>query len=165
MTHTNNHDSSPEPDLLSLWSLLFEIVRDIEGRLAAFMAAHDLTPPQFYVLKTLTEQGGQAPIGEIAKAHHLTNATMTGIVKRLENMTPPLVERRRSETDRRSVLVALTPDGMAKFAAIQADLIVQVQGMLSILDADGQRDLLHYAAYYVNEVIPRFPVNEIGGEG
>lgn len=149
--------------MLSLWSLLFEIVRDIEGRLAAFMAAHDLTPPQFYVLKTLTERGGQAPIGEIAKAHHLTNATMTGIVKRLEGMEPPLVERQRSDHDRRSVLVVLTPEGIARFAAIQADLIMQVQGMLGILDADGQRDLLHYASYYVQQVIPRFPVNKIGG--
>lgn len=152
-------------DMLSLWTLLFQIVRDLEGRLQAFMATHGLTPPQFYVLKTLTEQGGQAPIGEIARAHHLTNATMTGIVKRLENMEPPLVERQRSEHDRRSVLVALTPDGIGRFAAMQADLIVQVQEMLSILDADGQRDLLHYAEYYVNEVIPRFPVSEIGDEG
>lgn len=154
----------PGADLLSLWTLVFDIVRDIEARLAATIAAHDLTPPQFYVLKTLSERGSEAPIGEVAAAQHLTNATMTGIVKRLEASQPPLVTRSRSQTDRRSVLVRLTPAGVERFGEVQGDLITQAAAMLSILDDEGRRDLLQYAAYYVNEVIPRFPVSAIRGE-
>jgi DNA-binding MarR family transcriptional regulator len=105
-----------ERDVTDFWMLAFKIVLDGEKRLTAQLAAHSLTPPQFYVLKTLVESGGQCPIGQIARQHQLTNATMTGLVKRLEAMSPPLVSRETSADDRRSVMVSLTPAGRFDWA-------------------------------------------------
>ena len=157
-------DADLERDSEQFWSLLFEIVLDGEKRLAANLAAHDLTPPQFYVLKTLAERGGRSPIGQIARAHHLTNATMTGLVKRLEAMNPPLVIREQSAADRRSVYVSLTDEGASRFVAVQADLLGQVRAVFSLLSADERQDLLHYLSRYVKVVAEQFPVSAVQTE-
>jgi len=105
-------DADLEHDLGQFWQFLFTIVLDAEKRMAAFLEAHHLTTtPQFYVLKTLSERDGRCTIGEIARAHHLTNATMTGLIGRLETFQPPLVERVPGEQDRRQVVVRLTEAG------------------------------------------------------
>ena len=52
--------------------MLFRLVMDGEKLLTAQLAMHDLTPPQFYVLKTLSEHEGHCPIGQIARLHGLT---------------------------------------------------------------------------------------------
>ena len=95
--------------------MLFRLVLDGEKLLTAQLAAHGLTTPQFYVLKTLSEQGGHAQIGQIARLHGLTNATMTGLVKRLEAFEPPLVMRETNRNDRRSVNVVMTQAGADRF--------------------------------------------------
>lgn len=146
-------------DAAQLWSLLFTIVLDGEKRLAANLAAHQLTPPQFYVLKTLTERGGRCPIGEIARQHHLTNATMTGLVKRLEAIDPPLVIREQRESDRRSVDVILTPDGTERFMAVQTDLLQQMQMLFSLLSDPERADLIRYLTRYLEFVQTQFPVD------
>lgn len=148
-----------EQDIATFWSLLFRIVLDSEKRLSAYLAAHELTPPQFYVLKTLVEQGGRCLIGEIARAHHLTNATMTGLVKRLETTRPPLVMREPNAADRRSVYVTLTEAGIERFLAVQADLKAELHAVLSVLTGDERRDLLHYLTRYLL-FIEQFPISQ-----
>ncbi len=152
-------DTELESDVTQFWSLLFTIVLDGEKRLAAFLALHSLTSPQFYVLKTLAEHGGQCAIGEIARTHHLTNATMTGLVKRLEAFDPPLVMRETSAIDRRSVQVIMTPAGEERFLAVQADLMMQLRMMLSLVSVDERQDLLRYLSRYVQVVTEQFPVS------
>ncbi len=154
-------DMQLEIDASQLWSLLFTIVLDGEKRLAANLAAHQLTPPQFYVLKTLTERGGRCPIGEIARQHHLTNATMTGLVKRLEAIDPPLVIREQRESDRRSVDVILTPAGAERYMAVQTDLLQQMQLLFSLLSDEERQDLIRYLTRYLEFVQTQFPVEPL----
>lgn len=142
------------------WSLLFTIVLDGEKRLTAYLSKHGLTPPQFYVLKTLVEQGGRCPIGEIARLHHLTNATMTGLVKRLEQMSPPLVAREPNAADRRSVYVTMTEAGQALFMAVQADVLEQIRTVMSLLTSDERQELIQFFARYVAMVSEQFPISE-----
>lgn len=144
--------SELDNDVAVFWTLLFRIVLDAEKRLAANLAEHGLTPPQFYVLKTLIERGGRCPIGEIARAHHLTNATMTGLVQRLEAMLPPLVQREPNAADRRSVVVTLTQSGQERFLAVQADLLEHLRTVLSVLTGEERQDLIRYFSRYVNLV-------------
>jgi len=148
-----------EQDVNTFWALIFQIVVDSEKRLATQLAAHELTPPQFYVLKTLVEEGGRCLIGEIARKHHLTSATMTGLIKRLEVMS--LVMREQSKAERRSVYVVLTPAGQERFLAVQADFLQQVRAIFSLLTGDERQDLIHYLSRYVKVVAELFPVGEI----
>ncbi|MBZ0292100.1 MAG: MarR family transcriptional regulator [Anaerolineae bacterium] len=148
-----------EQDIATFWSLLFRVVSDGEKRLAAHMAAHDLTPPQFYVLKTLMENDGQCAIGFIARQHHLTNATMTGLVKRLEAMG--LVQRERNAQDMRSVTVVLTPEGQQRFIDIQDSLLSQLRVLLELVSPEDRKSLIHFLSRYVNIVTQLLPVENI----
>jgi DNA-binding MarR family transcriptional regulator len=149
----NAVDSQFDQDVAQLWSMLFAIVLDGEKRLAENLAAHGLTVPQFYVLKTLSEHGGRMGIGQIARAHSLTNATMTGLVKRLEAIEPPLVVREENTVDRRAVYVVLTPAGWERFVAVQASLIDQLRAVISLIPAEERRKLLDDLGRYVGMIV------------
>jgi DNA-binding MarR family transcriptional regulator len=150
-------DNELERDVETLWSLLFALVIDAEKRLAALVAAHDLTPPQFFVLKTLIEHGGRCPIGQIAREHHLTNATMSGLVQRLEALEPPLVMRQPDEADRRSVLVKITDEGQARFRAVQQDIMEQMRKVLQLLNPQGRQELIAYLTRYLRVMSAEYP--------
>ena len=154
-------DVDLEQDITTFWSLLFAILTDSEKRLAAHMAAHGLTPPQFFVLKTLVENNGACPIGFIARDHHLTNATMTGLVKRLEAMEPPLVQRQPSLDDGRSVVVVLTAAGEARFEAVKNAVFEQLQLILGLLGPEERQTLMHFVTRYLDVVSQLLPIDTI----
>jgi len=138
--------SEVDQDSNSLWTLLFEIVVDMEKRLFGHLAAHGLTPPQFYVLKTLTEHEGRCRIGQIAEEHHLTNATMTGLIKRME--AAGLVTRTTSPQDGRSVDVMLTEAGVQRFHDVQESIMEQVRLVLHLLPADERAQIIEKVGFY-----------------
>jgi DNA-binding MarR family transcriptional regulator len=70
----------------------------------------NLTGPQLILLREI-DKIGDAPIGVLAQHINLSNATLTGIVDRLEKRQ--LVERVRSTNDRRQVIVRVTGRGKA----------------------------------------------------
>lgn len=135
-------DPSVEQDAERLFRMLFEVVQGGEKQLDALLTRHGLTTPQFYVLNTLQESGGRLSIGAIARRHGLTHATMTGLIKRMEVMAPPLVYREASAADRRSVVVHLTKEGYARFQAVQDALLGQVKLIFGLLPADERQKLL-----------------------
>ena len=155
-------DDDINRDVAELWTILFDIVTDGEKRLASHFEAHQLTPPQFYVLKTLSENAGACRIGDIARDHHLTSATMTGLVKRLEAMEPPLVRRRRNQNDGRSVDVIITEAGAARFMAVQRGLMDQLRSVFSLLPEAQRRDIISQVRLYFTVFSQRFPA---GGGG
>jgi DNA-binding MarR family transcriptional regulator len=67
-----------------------------------------LTGPQLMVLREVAASG-EVSVGEVAKVISLSQGTVTGILERMEKRE--LVTRRRSETDRRRVMVAATAAG------------------------------------------------------
>ncbi|WP_373489800.1 MarR family winged helix-turn-helix transcriptional regulator [Parasphingorhabdus sp.] len=66
------------------------------------------TTPQLLLLKALVEEGRAKP-SVIAKSVHLSHATVTSIVDRLEKSG--MVTREKSENDGRSVEIILTEKG------------------------------------------------------
>ncbi|MCY4539833.1 MAG: MarR family transcriptional regulator [Chloroflexi bacterium] len=154
-------DDNLDRDVAELWSLLFDIVTDGEKRLASHFDAQQLTPPQFYVLKTLSENQGECRIGDIAREHHLTNATMTGLVKRLEAMDPPLVQRRRSATDGRSVDVILTEEGSRRFLGVQRGLMDQLRAVFGLLPDKERRDVIAKVRLYFTIFSQQFPTQAV----
>ena len=152
-------DNQLENDVSELWALVFRLVLDGEKLLSSQLADHGLTPPQFYVLKTLSEHGGHCAIGQIARLHGLTNATMTGLVKRLEAFEPPLVERKTSHEDRRSVNVVLTEAGLERFFAVQTNLMEQLRVVLSLIPSEERSAILDDLRRYVTLITATFPVS------
>lgn len=89
---------------------LRRITRAIDLRSRGLMQQIGLTAPQLASLQAIARL---QPItgGALAKSIHLSQATLTGILTRLENRN--LVSRTRSGSDRRTVVVELTEDGRA----------------------------------------------------
>lgn len=81
-----------------------------QKRMAQVLAEHNLTVPQFFVMVNLVHGGQGCTIGDLAVKLSQSNATMTGIIDRLESER--LVARTRGgEADRRKVMVQVTPKG------------------------------------------------------
>jgi DNA-binding MarR family transcriptional regulator len=74
---------------------------------------HGLTAPQLIVLGEIS-RSGKITAGQLAENVSVSNATITGILKRLSKRG--LIERRRSDKDRRRVLVKLTDLGKTTLA-------------------------------------------------
>lgn len=89
---------------------LRRITRAIDLHSRGLMQQIGLTAPQLAALQAIARL---QPItgGALAKSIHLSQATLTGILTRLENRD--LVSRARSGSDRRTVVVELTADGRA----------------------------------------------------
>lgn len=84
------------------------IVRAIDLHSRRLVEACGLTAPQLATLAAVARLGGSS-IGALARAVHLSQPTVSGILDRLERQD--LVRRERSQVDRRSVMVTVTPDG------------------------------------------------------
>jgi DNA-binding MarR family transcriptional regulator len=83
-------------------------VRAVDLHSRQLVEGHGITAPQ---LATLAEAKrlGSAPIGAIARAVHLSQPTVSGVLDRLERRG--LVRRERSDRDRRSIIVTVTDEG------------------------------------------------------
>jgi DNA-binding MarR family transcriptional regulator len=97
----------------------------------------DLTYPQYLVLLVLWERDGQ-PVKQIGAALQLDYGTVSPLLKRLE--TRGLVTRRRQADDERTVVVSLTPEGIAMRE--RAATIPPAIGCALGLDDKGRRDLI-----------------------
>ncbi|MDX1268175.1 MAG: MarR family transcriptional regulator [Oceanisphaera sp.] len=73
--------------------------------------ASGLTGPQLLLLQAISEHG-DITMRNLAQATHMSQATATTIIDRLEQKQ--LVRRERSQTDKRKVYAVLTDDGKAK---------------------------------------------------
>jgi len=85
---------------------LRRIIRAIDLHSRSLKQRFGLTGPQLIILEALVELG-ECSITELSEAISLSLATVTGILSRLESRG--LIERRRDDTDRRKVLVRVTP--------------------------------------------------------
>ena len=105
---------------------LRRIIRAIDLRSRFLVASYGLTGPQLTVLRELSVHGGVS-VGELTRAIHVSQATVTGILDRLAKRD--LVRRKRSETDRRRVHVWLTDLGERLLAdappLLQAEFTIQ----------------------------------------
>ena len=84
------------------------IIRAIDLQSRRLQDRHKLTGPQLATLRQ-AHKVGQLSISALARAVHLSQPTVSGIVSRLERRG--LIARRRSEGDRRSVVLEVTEAG------------------------------------------------------
>lgn len=85
-----------------------QIIRALDLHSRQLQRGHGLTGPQLAVLQQCDRPGTTTPKA-IAQAVHLSQATITGILHRLESRE--LIVRKPSETDKRSVSIHITEDG------------------------------------------------------
>ena len=99
----------------------------------------DTTLPRFDVLAQLQRAGKMLSMGELSRRLMVTNGNITGLVDRLKS--EGLVERTRSDDDRRVQMVSLTAEGAALFGRMAADNRAWVTAMMAGLSRDEKEAL------------------------
>ena len=98
----------PDADLqmtTEVMAALRRIIRAIDLHSRSLVQRFGLTGPQLVVLKELMATSPRS-VSELAQAVNLSQATTTGILDRLEKKA--MVQRERSDQDRRKVLISPT---------------------------------------------------------
>jgi DNA-binding MarR family transcriptional regulator len=102
---------------------LFRTSDRLHHRFARLFREYGLTPSQYNILRILRGEGRPLPCLEIAQRTITVVPGITGLINRLENVKPPLVNRQRSEEDRRVVNVSLTQAGLDVLARLDGPLM------------------------------------------
>ncbi len=133
------------PDLdvspLEVLSRVTRLARHLDRARSQAFAAHGLELWEFDVLVALRRSGAPYELspGRLLQQTLVTSGTMTNRIDRLAGRG--LVERHPDTSDRRGVIVRLTPDGAARADAALIDLLNQEQQILSGLPTDEQEQL------------------------
>ena len=139
----------PAPDPLSkrrlkMWIRLLGVTRGAESHLREFLRLdHDTTLPRFDVLAALYRRRDGVTMTELSRMLLVSNGNATTVVDRLES--DGHVRRTPSETDRRTVFVALTPPGVTLFERLAEEHereISRLFGGLSEADLDRLTEIL-----------------------
>jgi DNA-binding MarR family transcriptional regulator len=129
---------------LKMWIRLLGVTRSAEGSLREFLrVSHDTTLPRFDVMAALFRRRDGVTMSELSRLLLVSNGNATTVVDRLE--ADGLVRRTPSETDRRTVQVALTAKGFAQFEGLAAEHEAKVSRVfagLSEADLDVLTDIL-----------------------
>jgi DNA-binding MarR family transcriptional regulator len=127
-----------------MWIRLLGVTRAAEGELREFLRVrHETTLPRFDVMAALHRRREGVTMSELSRMLLVSNGNATTVVDRLEK--DGLVCRTPSETDRRTVFVALTPEGFAQFEGLAAEHETEVSRLfagLSDSDLDALTDIL-----------------------
>jgi DNA-binding MarR family transcriptional regulator len=129
---------------LKMWIRMLGVTRASESHLREFLRVkHDTTLPRFDVLAALYRRRDGVTMSELSRMLLVSNGNATAVVDRLEK--DGLVRRTPSETDRRTVFVALTPEGLAQFEGLATDHEREVDRLfagLSESDLDALTEIL-----------------------
>lgn len=128
------------PDLdvepLHVFSRVSRLARLLDLDRTSAFARHELEGWEFDVLSALRRAGQpyQLSPGRLVQETLVTSGTMTNRIDRLA--TKGWVERLRSPTDRRGVIVRLTQVGQAAVDAAMADLLSREGALLDDMSTD-----------------------------
>ncbi|MGB5986633.1 MAG: MarR family transcriptional regulator [Desulfobacterales bacterium] len=88
---------------------LRKIIQAIDLNSRQLVKRVGLTGPQLLILQEISSLG-KVTVGEIAQAVSLSQATVTGILDRMEKRE--LIARKRSEHDKRKMMIRITPSAL-----------------------------------------------------
>jgi len=120
---------------LKAWIRLLGVTRIAESHLREFLrTGHATTLPRFDVMAALYRRRDGVTMSELSRLLLVSNGNATAVVDRLE--TDGLVRRTQSDSDRRTVFVALTPEGLQQFEGLAAQHEAEVDKLFSGLSGE-----------------------------
>lgn len=153
---------SEQPDLDAVVEAIVYLYTESRRITKGLASEYGLTGPQLAVMKML-EPVGKLSLSELSDRIRARNSTVTGIIDRMER--EGLVERRRSEEDRRVVHIVLTRQGRQLASEIPVEpvqIFRQVLSELSTRDASDLKRILTRLARRVRELVEAKEADEKG---
>ena len=127
------------PSLSDLAELFLRVVPQATRMIAADIRRSGLEIEPFYIHLLRILSKGDRNLGELADVFSVSAPTMSKTVSTLEGRA--WVQRRRSESDGRVVLVSLTPDGADLLARAEEYELARIEERLASLDEDDRERL------------------------
>lgn len=149
---TARPDLDPAP--LGLVGRVIVLAKYLERSVEAALERHHLTLGQFDILATVRRagtRGGLTPT-QLLQSVMLSSGGMTSRLDKLE--ANGLIERRPDPSDRRGVLVALTPKGRKVIDAATRTRFQEAADSLPPLDDPDQELLAEFLRKWLNAVVP-----------
>jgi DNA-binding MarR family transcriptional regulator len=122
---------SKSEDRTELWARISDAWKRLTRRAEENLSKIDLSIPDFRILKTL-DRSGPCPMARLSRETMLTQAAITVIVDELEERR--LVERIRSDKDRRVINIQITNNGrslLREALRIHGRLVEQIMSSLT----------------------------------
>ena len=132
----------PVPQDVSLLPVLRAMstcTRKLEREGGRFIESLGVTPAQFEVLATLGDMRGMS-CKELGDESLITQGTLHPVLDRLENKG--LIQRAKSPTDQRQVIVSLTEAGQALYEETFLPVIAHMRKFIDILSPGEQATLV-----------------------
>ena len=126
---------------VGVFSRISRLAHHVDRARRAAFTAHDIEPWEFDVLAALRRAGDPYELspGRLLRETLVTSGTMTNRVDRLTSRG--LVERHPDPSDRRGVLVRLTPEGKEAVDGAFTALLDAEQDLLTGIAPEDQRQL------------------------
>ncbi len=121
--------------------LIYEFLEALQSlsRASSYLANDDLGLEEFLILDIVSENEN-CSMKDIINGLSIAASTATGIVDRL--VARGFVERGHSKSDRRKVLIHMTPTGMAAYDRFRSEALESVRSTLEQLTDDEIRSVL-----------------------
>jgi DNA-binding MarR family transcriptional regulator len=104
---------------LRAWFRLLLIHKTVSKKISTrFRSQFDISTARFDTLAQLHAAGGEMTMGELSSQLMVTSGNVTGVIDGMA--ADKLVERRPHETDRRSIVISITPEGRNLFAKVRS---------------------------------------------
>jgi MarR family 2-MHQ and catechol resistance regulon transcriptional repressor len=135
---THHSGSSREVRALDAYIKLARCTNTLDSLLAAGLAEHGMTAPQFGALEALLHLGPLCQ-RDLGQKMLRTGGSVTSLVDKLEEKG--LVRRERATDDRRIVNVQLTPSGRRLITKVFPQHLERIVAAFAVLNAREQDDL------------------------
>lgn len=130
----SSRDNPLNKKRLKTWIRLLRTTRKAEAHLREMLRIqYDTTLPRFDVMAALYRRRDGTTMSELSRLLLVSNGNATTIVDRLE--ADGLCQRQASSSDRRSVRVRLTPEGVEAFEAMAADHETEIARLFAAWNA------------------------------
>ena len=134
---SSSHDAERKRrDAVRLADIFTALQRSFMLTLSKELQRGDVSFPQYFLLGFLSLKG-ELTMTEISKKMGHTTAAATGLVDRLEKLGH--VARGHAKSDRRKILVKITPSGQAIVSEVRDDMVNSLLEIMEYLDAEEQR--------------------------
>jgi DNA-binding MarR family transcriptional regulator len=115
-----------------------------QGLVATVARRHRLSHAALNALAVIEGTGGSLPAGQLSARMHITSGTMTSVLDTLEGKG--YLRRQADPTDRRRVLVDLTPAGQVVLDRLLPEVQQTVTAVMGTLDDQALHALLDHLA-------------------
>lgn len=116
-----------------LAEIIMHLQRCLMLKLSEELSRGQVSFPQYFLLGHVGSRESLS-MSEIAGKMNHTTAAATGLVDRLENLG--YVERTHAATDRRKVMVRITPKGESLVGRVRQDIVDGLTKMMDYLDPE-----------------------------